>query len=664
MLESRFANHAVSISETETSLQIKIGMGRTVVRATGSLFHVLDFTEQLCWLASACRISSDGAWSRCTPTISEESDSELKTIAVDVINTGFSASLPTESDRCWMPIIGAAHIVDGFPIRRRLNNELGLELTLDAMIAFAGDVRANTFDSKLVIKSFSTLFVAMKQTQSSTVWHGIAKEERERISFRDTERLFPQPGLNAACLKSDRHFLGWSINTTQEVGMCRHATLVLRDCFRIDASKGTRGACYSGIGRPKAEPRGGIKFALSNLTLSGGMFVNAGASVALSHRQAAIVAHRDASLEEKVHQLTKVNVLLYDDSTRRGWLLDGASAALHLLRLRLAAPPYNTSKHFDITNFVYADAPGGPKMSEEALINNRDHTLYETRKDYVEVSKDGRENKATITYWKSEQVIIDLWNLFEQMIDHQVKVRAANGVELHGTYRDHLEGWPLQDLVEKKLHFEAAAVKLHGSGRGWVDFIHDIRAITLLGRGFGDVIRPADNTPLRCPRWKQVPPDKDYLTVRLQFLRQICTVYDDPSRRAVKLSRHAYWHKAHSLFEECNCADADVKELCDRIQVLLPQATVGAKTHPGAEVLNSAKYDQAAVIFGRSRYWRWRYRSKGKPKFQDGSSDSESDSGISMGSGSSSGTKSSQCRTSSFWRLKLPIPVFGKRGSK
>lgn len=227
MLESIFANHAVSVPTAETTLEIKIGMDRTVVRATGSLFHVLDVTEQLCWLTSASRISSDGAWSRCTPFITDEP--ELKTITVDVINSRFSEMRPTASDRCWMSIIGAAHIVDGFPIRRRSNNEPGLELTLDAMVAFAKDVRANTFESKLVIKSWSTLFVAMKQTQSSTVWHGIVKQEceRGRISFLATERLVPQPGLDAACLKSERHFLGWSINTTQEVGMRRHVILDL-----------------------------------------------------------------------------------------------------------------------------------------------------------------------------------------------------------------------------------------------------------------------------------------------------------------------------------------------------------------------------------------------------------------------------------------------------
>lgn len=649
VLELRFANHAVSIPETETTLEIKIGRGRTIVQATGSLFHLLDITEQLCWLTSACRISSYNAWSDCAPLITEEP--WLKTITIDVTMVGFPPPPATESDSCWIPVIGAANIVNGFPIRRRPNNEPGLELSLDALFAFAGHFRVNSFDSKLVIKSYSTLFVAMQQTQSSTTWHGIVKEDLKRVSFRDTDGLCPQMGLDMACLKSDRHFLGWSINTTQAVGMSLRVISIFV-VIRTDSDKGTRGACYTGIMPPKkAEPRRGIKFALSNLTLSGGMFVNAGASVALSHRQAEIVARREAPLEWKVHELTKINVLLYDDSTRRGWLIDGASAALHLLRLRLAAPPYNTSTLFDIRDFCYADDPGGPEKSRAALIRNRNHRLYEMRNEYDEVTDSSRDARATVTYWKGEHVIVDIWNLFEQMVDHQVKVRAANSVELHATFRDHLEGWPLRDLAEGRSRLQAAAVKLHGSGRGWADFVNDIRAITLLGGRFGDIIRPSEEATLRCPHWQQVPPDNDYLTVRLQLLRQIDTVEDDPDARAVKLSPHAYWHKAHRLFEECDCAHVDGKE-CDRVQVLLPRVTIGAKRHPGSEILSSKQYEQAAVIFGRSRRWRWRWRSKGDPKFEDGPSDNESDSGISMGS-EFSDTKSSQGKSSSFWRSRL-----------
>lgn len=373
--------------------------------------------------------------------------------------------------------------------------------------------------------------------------------------------------------------------------------------------------------------------------------------MALSHRQAEIVAHREAPLEIIVHELSKINVLLYDDSTRRGWLIDGASAALHLLRLRLAASPYKTSTLFDIRNFCYADDPGGPEKSKAALIRNRNHRLYEIRNEYEEVTKSSRDARATVTYWKGEHVIVDLWNLFEQMVDHQVKVRAANSVELHATFRDHLEGWPLQGLAEGRSRLQAAAVKLHGSGRGWADFVNDIRAITLLGGKFGDMIRPSEEATIRCPHWQQVPRDNDYLTVRLQLLRQIDTVEDDPDARAVKLSPHAYWHKAHRLFEECDCAHFKGKE-CDRVQVLLPRATIGAKRHPGSEILSSKQYEQAAVIFGRSRRWRWRWRSEGDPKFQDGPSDNESDSGISMGSGVSD-TKSSQGKSSSFWRSRL-----------
>lgn len=378
----------------------------------------------------------------------------------------------------------------------------------------------------------------------------------------------------------------------------------------------------------------------------------------LSRHQAEFVAQREAPLEVKVNELRKMFVLLYDDLTRRAWLVDGASAVLHLLRLRLAAAPYDTSTMFDITNFCYAADPGGPAVSVKALLENRNHKLIEVKEEYIEVTGSVAIRMEKITHWKAENVILELWRLFEQMVDHQVKVRAATGVELHATYRDTLEGWPLHDLAEGQLHFEAMAVKLDASGRGWVDFVRDIRAITLLGNGFGDVIRTTD-TSENCLNWTQVPSCKDYLTVRLELLRQICKVTNDTDSGAIRLTRNAHWHKAHCLFEHCNCV-ATSDRICDRIQVLLPPKIVGTKRHPGAEVLNDEVCQQAAVIFGRSSFWKWRWDNQGDPVPDDGIAEDNTDNGISMESGSRK-TTPIRVKGSSSQSTRLPLRVFGKK---
>ena len=52
---------------------------------------------------------------------------------------------------------------------------------------------------------------------------------------------------------------------------------------------------------------------------------------------------------------------------------------------------------------------------------------------------------------------------------------------------------------------------LKSSGRGWMDFTKKIRAITLLGKGFGELIKPGQDSNKLCRLWKGVPTGQDYL---------------------------------------------------------------------------------------------------------------------------------------------------------
>lgn len=151
-------------------------------------------------------------------SIVEHANRFKRSITVDICDNGVLDGEEVKLNRCWLSLIGTANLVNGFPILRRQHDEPGLELPLDTMITFAGACRVNNFDSKVVIKSFSTLLVAMEKTETSTTWHCITKEDFGRVSYCETESLTPQAGLDETCLESDRHFLGWSKMTTQELG--------------------------------------------------------------------------------------------------------------------------------------------------------------------------------------------------------------------------------------------------------------------------------------------------------------------------------------------------------------------------------------------------------------------------------------------------------------
>jgi hypothetical protein len=147
-----------------------------------------------------------------------------------------------------------------------------------------------------------------------------------------------------------------------------------------------------------------------------------------------------------------------------------------------------------------------------------------------------------------------------------------------------------------------------------VDLTRSIRAITLLGKGFGEIIKPSKDANSLCQNWKHVPTGKDYLVARTSTLKEICKRHGNHSSNPMELANEIYWHKPDKLFEPCECKSAS----CDRVQVLLP-ASLGSKRHP-----QPFGYDNGAVIFGRSRRFPWHWPSEGDP-IEGGSSDQEGD---------------------------------------
>lgn len=217
--QDRSGSRTESIAEHtgKAWLQFTFEKPRTLVKMTGSAFDLLDMTEQLCWLTAICQTSPDDSVRMYDLSIVGHAD-VIPSITVDICDEGAFENDEAKPNRCWLPLIGTATLVKGFPILRRQHDEPGLEIPLDTMITFAGACRVDNFDSKVVVKSFSTLLVAMEKTAASTIWHCIAKEDFGRVSYCETETLTPQPGLDETCLESRRHFLGWSKMTMQELG--------------------------------------------------------------------------------------------------------------------------------------------------------------------------------------------------------------------------------------------------------------------------------------------------------------------------------------------------------------------------------------------------------------------------------------------------------------
>ncbi|ETS79658.1 hypothetical protein PFICI_09511 [Pestalotiopsis fici W106-1] len=637
------------------TIRLRVEKETTSVLVCAPKLRLCDVGAQICWIAAVCQFPADDEWLLSSAFLIHRglsNDGEFRndhqpTLSFEVnIERKRIAPLGPSNHDCWKLLLRSSNIVTGFPIANRTARQKGMEIALEVMAQSAGAQRVTTFDDKIVLKGFSSLLVAVSCDDLSITWHYIESADLSRIPFSAAKSIHTEE-LDLSYMKDKRHFLGWTPAAAQEAG--------------------TRNAKYADITRSRSETVSGPRFALSGINLSVSKYISGGASFLLSERANSLRLKREGPFERKIYSLSRMYVVLYDDLDHRGWLIDGASAVLHALRCQLTKPPYDKSRLFEPSAFKYSEGYGGPAASMEALLNIdfRRMRVFESLSEAGEGPPGAVRDTEKVTYWTIQGMIEDLWDVFEQMHDHQEKLKSSPGIELRFD-RGMLEGWSFVDLLSEPV-LQARSVKLTSSGKGWVDFTRAIQAVTFLARDFGEIIKPIHEES-SCFNWAQVPRGIDYLAVRLQLLKQISDVYGDPSATPLKLANGIYWHKPHQLFEDCGCVASTSGANCDRVQVLLPEFTLGRKTHPGIDLADHSVLGDAAVIFGRStrlpRHWPSKDRSKESiPTSGSGASISDDSRGSPGGSHSPFSAAASEQSSKSSRNSRLWLPL-GRREQK
>lgn len=145
---------------------------------------------------------------------------------------------------------------------------------------------------------------------------------------------------------------------------------------------------------------------------------------------------------------------------------------------------------------------------------------------------------------------------------------------------------------------------LESLGWGWVDFTRSINAVTLFGRGFGDLIRPAEPQSL-CPDWQTLPVGKYYLAASAIDLMTAMKIHGTRYSNPPQLVHGLSWNSP-ALRPYAKAEHANSHKDCDPVQLLLPPFfnNVLRTQQPAiADDQNST----AAFVFGHSfRYpFRW-----------------------------------------------------------
>ncbi|KAJ5548251.1 hypothetical protein N7513_005485 [Penicillium frequentans] len=573
---------------------------------------IVEIGEILSWMGSALRTSPDkDRLFFCKPSIFNASNPSVEpnpsTFACTIQFTLHMAISDSRANgQCWHGLFKNPVVVEGFPIAQRSNLQMGLEIPLAMMAILAGTSHAHTYSEKVFLKGFSTMLVPTEFETDLILWHLVSSNDGSRISYNDGLGLCNDK-IQLLDLKNSRHILGW--------------------CSRMNFLAGSRDASYSveTSGLPKASPT----CLLANVSISQGRRVTEGAgniSFGLKDLKSGGIRRHYI---RKMKAIEKRFVLLWDEEYKRGWLVNGATALLHLVRASLE----------EDRNGVFSAAtifhPAKMRYPEPYRPHSASWVLGDNSNTKVPIYDD--DDDPVLFY----EYVIQFYEILEKAFDYQLAAISANPERCAS--RSQLEGWDFENLAAERDPIFAKEATLDPAGMAWIDLIRSVRAITLFGRGFGDIIQPIG----ACSNWGQVPPGNSYLVISQEDLKEIVAswcgnLFSSPPM----LTDQIIWHIRENTAMRCQCNSTKDMPHSDVTQVLLPSTMTYQVTE---KWLDFEDNKGGAFIFGLNSTNLWHWPEAGKPSRQpiasiaeirnDGDTSESLDSGI---GGSSNSTSSSR----------------------
>jgi hypothetical protein len=125
---------------------------------------------------------------------------------------------------CWIRLFKNPLLVQGFPVARRQVSYHGLEISLGSAAQLMRTRHLQLFDSKLYLKSFSALLVAVATTPEAVMWHYLCNENGGYLPYSEADNgLQTMDEEDAISLFTNRlhlkrHFVGWCAESVYLTG--------------------------------------------------------------------------------------------------------------------------------------------------------------------------------------------------------------------------------------------------------------------------------------------------------------------------------------------------------------------------------------------------------------------------------------------------------------
>ncbi|KAJ9296780.1 hypothetical protein DTO271G3_4979 [Paecilomyces variotii] len=547
----------------------------------GTAASIAEVGEQLAWAASALQSAQhEHTLVRSKPIINSVQIGHVSNHDSPSISYVFDIGIELHeidpsAEYCWLGLVSRPAVVEGFPIRRRpAECPPGLEIPLNVMARLIDTRKVHQFHGKTVLKGFSTLLVPTGSINDIISWHLIHQSNDQRISYLESQ-IFPDLNISISQLEKGRHILGW----------CPEMV------FYAGAADANYGISDSRL--PRLPPRCELRI-LKDASLSSDYTITGTKGYILGRKD---VRLRRNGYVNKMKWVAEKYINVWDVGEERGWLLNGASALLHLVRASLERDRSDSALRSVLLlkkdSLTEASNTHHPAAALHVLLNPRnvDLSIY-----------------CVDAHVKFKDRVEDFYDQLEKMYDYQVSgLRDIEGMA--AVPRSLLEGWDFQDLIHERDPIHPRHTTLNQDGLSWVDFIRSIKAITLFGRDFGNIVRPLNSS---CPKWSILKPKKSYLAATMFDLNKIMAAHGDPYSVPMKLTHDIIWNIPEETLALCPCNGDRHESHTILVQSLLP-SSMRRQLLAIPSVPSNMGHNDGAVIFGFNKRHQWFWGDTGYP---------------------------------------------------
>lgn len=197
--------------------------------------------------------------------------------------------------------------------------------------------------------------------------------------------------------------------------------------------------------------------------------------------------------------------VLFDVHARRGWLLDGATVLLHLLRSSLVHNKNKNLRPVQKTLDVLFESrlrDGGIASSPAQFLTDMrqmDLDLYDLPEEHrIEIKSTLQRGEKTLgtdstktrtrTNYRVKDRVIQIYSVLDEIFSYH----HHNATFIKTSPVTRLEGLEYRDMMKMPSVVSPRYINLRADGKDWVDLIRAHRAVTFFGSGFGDITRTGE----------------------------------------------------------------------------------------------------------------------------------------------------------------------------